>query len=181
MNRNSYGGAPKFTTASCCPILLSRTSKRDVVSDLNDAGYPPESWNGSIRILNFAFRCTARSSNAAFQMGFRQAVIEPWHVLGEEAFAGGTSRAVDSSLERLQILANGMVDPRHGCGRAMCLQARAASPDRHGRRICVRRPVSVAHGNRRTVCTRRSKFTRPWYSTSWTRGPADRLAAARIM
>ena len=45
-------------------------------------------------------------------MELRQA-IEPWHVLGEEGMAGGTSRAVDSSLERMQVKVTGMTDGRY--------------------------------------------------------------------
>ena len=46
------------------------------------------------------------------EIELRQA-IEPWHVLGEEQSSQGTSRYVDSSLERIQIKASGAVDPRH--------------------------------------------------------------------
>jgi uncharacterized protein (DUF2126 family) len=39
--------------------------------------------------------------------------LEPWPVLGEELGAGGVSRSVDSSLERLEVKVTGHIDSRH--------------------------------------------------------------------
>ncbi len=39
--------------------------------------------------------------------------LEPWPVMGEESSAGGTSRGVDSSVERLEVLLKGAVPNQH--------------------------------------------------------------------
>lgn len=58
------------------------------------------------------FRCPLMGTFEAsgVKVELRQA-LEPWYVLGEEPGAGGTTRYVDSSLERLQIKTTGMFSP----------------------------------------------------------------------
>jgi uncharacterized protein (DUF2126 family) len=84
---------------------------RGVLRDLNRAGYPFESdWFAP----HFEFRYPAfgHAHHAGVDLEVRQAT-EPWYVLGEEGGAGGTARYVDSSVERLQIKTEGLVEGRY--------------------------------------------------------------------
>jgi uncharacterized protein (DUF2126 family) len=88
-----------------------RQDMQDVVTDLNQAGYPFDlEWLNTH--FEFRFPIYGSIEHRDVELELRQA-IEPWHVMGEEPGASGTVRYVDSSVERLQVLVDGMVDPRH--------------------------------------------------------------------
>jgi uncharacterized protein (DUF2126 family)/transglutaminase-like putative cysteine protease len=83
----------------------------EVVEDLREHGIGFErGWLDPF--VEFRFPRLGEVDVAGVHLELRQAV-EPWHVLGEEVTQTGTSRFVDSSVERLQVLAVGVVEGRH--------------------------------------------------------------------
>jgi uncharacterized protein (DUF2126 family)/transglutaminase-like putative cysteine protease len=84
---------------------------RDVVRDLNHAGYPFR-FEWFAPFFEFRFPRYGTVSYEGIHLELRQA-IEPWNVLGEEVSAGATSRYVDSSVERAQVKVANMTDTRH--------------------------------------------------------------------
>ncbi|HSC64162.1 MAG TPA: transglutaminase family protein [Caldimonas sp.] len=95
----------------------------DVVTELNDAGYPFElAWFAAHRDFRFPLLgdFTASGVNVELRMA-----LEPWHVLGEESGPGGTARYVDSTVERIEVHVKGLVGDRHALacnGRRLPLQ-----------------------------------------------------------
>ena len=86
------------------------TDLRDVLQDLRESGYPFEDdWFAPH--FEFRFPRIGEFEQRDLQIELRTA-LEPWHVLGEESGGGATVRYVDSSLERLQIKACGLVGDR---------------------------------------------------------------------
>jgi len=84
---------------------------RDVICDLQSAGYPLKlEWFAPFQ--EFRFPHIGDITHQDIHLEIRTA-IEPWHVLGEEVTAQGTSRFVDSAVERLQVKVSGATDGRH--------------------------------------------------------------------
>jgi uncharacterized protein (DUF2126 family)/transglutaminase-like putative cysteine protease len=83
----------------------------DVCEETRHAGYElkPE-WFAPHQEFRFPLCGDWATRNVHVEI--RQA-LEPWHVLGEEGGAGGAVRYVDSSLERIQIKATGLIEGRH--------------------------------------------------------------------
>jgi uncharacterized protein (DUF2126 family) len=88
---------------------------QEVLAELRDVGFPFEdAWFGPH--FEFRFPRYGAFRHGDIEIELRQA-LEPWPVLGEEVTASGASRAVDSSLERLQVRARGLSGDRYllGC------------------------------------------------------------------
>jgi uncharacterized protein (DUF2126 family) len=86
---------------------FARVDFEDAICDLNGAGYPFEIACFELRVPHDGDLVT--DTGIGLQLC---GAIEPWHVLGEEVTAQGTARFVDRSVERMQVLVDGM--PKSG-------------------------------------------------------------------
>ena len=84
---------------------------RDVVLDLQSAGYPVR-FEWFAPFFEFRFPRYGTVVYQGVELELRQA-LEPWHVMGEEVRAGATSRYVDSSVERMQLKIRNMTGNRY--------------------------------------------------------------------
>jgi uncharacterized protein (DUF2126 family)/transglutaminase-like putative cysteine protease len=82
-----------------------------VAQDLTAAGYEfSAGWFDAF--VEFRFPRYGTVVYEGVEIELRQA-IEPWNVLGEEVSRSGTSRYVDSSVERMQVRVRGLTGSRH--------------------------------------------------------------------
>ncbi len=112
--RSSYEEPPiRWGTRLHDLFLLPYFVEQDfkgVIGEMQQAGYPFEAdWFAPH--LEFRFPLFGRVCYGGIELELRQA-IEPWYVLGEEPGASGTTRYVDSSLERMQVRVRGLIGER---------------------------------------------------------------------
>jgi len=82
-----------------------------VIDDLKDDGLDFDAdWLDAFWEFRFPVLGTRQIDDISMEI---RAAIEPWHVLGEEASAGGLARYVDSSVERVQLKVSGLTDGRY--------------------------------------------------------------------
>lgn len=83
----------------------------DVLRSMQRGGYAFETeW--FLPFLEFRFPFIGRIEARGIALELHSA-LEPWHVLGEESTGQGTSRYVDSSVERVQVLVRGLPGDRY--------------------------------------------------------------------
>ena len=82
-----------------------------VLAELKTGGYDfkPE-WFDPFFVFRFPEYGSVQLGDITLEL---RMALEPWPVMGEEMSAGGMSRSVDSSVERLQVLVRGLSDSRH--------------------------------------------------------------------
>ncbi len=84
---------------------------KTVVQDLNDQGLNFQlDWLLPFEEFRFPYYGRVQIGDIQIELRF---AIEPWHVLGEEVTHLGSSRYVDSSVERVQVKVYGLIDNRY--------------------------------------------------------------------
>ncbi len=167
-------GARDCTTCSCCrissPAIFARCWR---ICERAGYAFEPE-WFAAH--FEFRYPVFGRATHAGIAVELRHAT-EPWYVLGEEPAGGGTTRFVDSSVER-------HAGEGHRNGRV----AATSSPAMAGAFRCILRgrrengwqACAIARGSRPLVCIPPCPCMRRWFSTWWIRGPGGRWAAVLI-